>query len=68
MKKITFILLIGLILPCCDKNELKVNLNAKDDLAISGTFETINSENITGLFVMTVLNQVLKNGLLILKI
>ena len=48
MKKITFILLIGLILPCCDKNELKVNLNAKDDLAISGTFETINSENITG--------------------
>ena len=48
MKRITLILLIGLILPCCDKDDLKVNLNANDDLVFSGTFEAVNSKNITG--------------------
>jgi len=48
MKKMTLILLVVLTLLSCDKNEPKVNLNVKEDSLFSGTFETIDSENLLG--------------------
>ncbi len=42
------ILLVVLTLLSCDKNELKVNLNVKEDSSFSGIFETINSKNLSG--------------------
>ena len=44
----TLILLVVLTLLSCDKNEPKVNLNVKEDSLFSGTFETIDSENLLG--------------------
>lgn len=48
MKKMTLVLLVGMTLISCDKNELKVSLTGKEDLTFSGTFETINSEDLAG--------------------
>lgn len=48
MKKTMFLVLIGLSLLSCEKDELKANLRGAEDLEFSGTFETINSEDLTG--------------------
>jgi hypothetical protein len=49
MKKYLFysILLIGFILSSCEKEELQMPININETLSFSGTFKTINSENIT---------------------
>lgn len=49
MKKYLFysILLTGFILSSCEKEELQMPININEILSFSGTFKTINSENIT---------------------
>ena len=37
-----------IILLSCDNNEVNVQLNSNRDLSFSGTFKTVNSEDITG--------------------
>lgn len=46
--KIISTLLLSLILISCDKNEPAVDLVVKGDSAFNGTFETTNSDNISG--------------------
>lgn len=44
-----FILLMtAIILFSCDNDEVNVQLNPNADLSFSGTFKTINSENVSG--------------------
>ena len=40
----------------CEKNESQVNLNINDSLYFSGTFETINSENLLGTVILNISN------------
>lgn len=50
MKRQLFIssLLIASIFYSCEKKESTLNLNLSDDLSFNGTFNTINSENLSG--------------------
>lgn len=49
-------LLIVMILCSCEKNKPQVPLNANDNLSFSGTFETINSENLAGTVILNISN------------
>ncbi len=54
MKNIALVLLVGLTLLSCDKDELKVNLNKEENLIFSGAFETIHSEDLTGTVILKI--------------
>lgn len=58
MKKQLFFstILIALLLTSCQKDEQQVRLNANDELSFSGTFETINSENLYGTVILNISN------------
>lgn len=56
MKKAFSLLLIAIIFYSCNKNELQVTLNTNEDLSFSGTFKTINSENLTGTVILKISN------------
>jgi len=49
-------IVIAMILFSCDKNELQVSLNVNEDLSFSGTFKTINSENLSGTVILNISN------------
>ena len=52
------LLLIAIIFYSCNKkNELQVNLSTNEDLSFSGTFKTINSENLTGTVILKISNR-----------
>ena len=48
------LLLIAIIFYSCKKNELPVNLSTNEDLSFSGTFKTINSENLSGTVILNI--------------
>ena len=50
------ILLIAIILTSCEKDELQAPIDINENLSFSGTFETINSENLSGTVFLNISN------------
>lgn len=58
MKRFSYFisLLTTIIILGCDSNDVTVNLNAESDLLFSGTFNTIDSENLSGTVTLQIAN------------
>ena len=58
MKKVLFFstLFIAISFYSCDKDKLHVDLNPNENSSFSGTFKTINSENLSGTVILNISN------------
>jgi hypothetical protein len=54
MAKYLIYLMMTIIFFGCDNDDVKVQLNPVSDLSFSGTFKTINSENLSGIVTLQI--------------